>query len=310
MVYQATTIDSNHPFGSRRPPLWLYHDLSHHQWHRPEYQNVCLETVQRHCAHSFRIVQLDRYTIYKYIPDLRTDVWIKCSPSQRVDLMRWELLSRYGGLFLDADVLVMRDLAPLMQKLNTHDFVAFGGASSSDALSDETIPIIGGGRGIRTFATPVLPSCGVSRTFFKPLTWAMASRPGGTLVTRALQRSHWLITNDVHRLTTQPNLLGRDTMWYCMDRLRQSALYGHSNWTYFHVDNACSGVPYSKYRLLEPANDDSACSEYGDFMIPLNPTGGSCKFPEWFVRASREELLANENGTLVGELWRISLGFG
>ena len=92
-----------------RPPLWLYYENPYYQWRRPEYLNLCLETVQRHCGRSFRVIPLTRYDVYKYLPDLRKDVWVKCTAAQRMDLIRWELLSRYGGLCLDPDVLVAGD---------------------------------------------------------------------------------------------------------------------------------------------------------------------------------------------------------
>ena len=38
-----------------RPPLWLYYENPYYQWRRPEYLNLCLETVQRHCGRRFRV---------------------------------------------------------------------------------------------------------------------------------------------------------------------------------------------------------------------------------------------------------------
>ena len=125
-----------------RPPLWLYYENPYYQWRRPEYLNLCLETVQRHCGRSFRVIPLTRYDVYKYIPDLRKDVWVKCTAAQRMDLIRWELLSRYGGLCLDPDVLVVGDLRPYMEQLTQHDFVAFGcGTSEDDARDPAACPL-------------------------------------------------------------------------------------------------------------------------------------------------------------------------
>lgn len=322
-------MQHNHPF-TDRPPLWLYHDLPHHQWRRPEYHHICLETVKRHCARQFRIVSLNRYNTYTYVPDLRKDLWHKCSPSQRVDLMRWELLSRYGGLFLDADVVVMRDLGPLMKKLGEHDCVLFG-ESANESEPPQRVPHIGGGRGIRTTTCPLLTSSTTSPNapltpFTRPLIWAIASRPGGVLVSRARQRANWLLTNDHHRLSTQPHLLGRDTLWYTMNQLR-AAVTRRYVWTYFHVSDTCAGKdrhgrPYTKTRLLMPGTYDRSCTG-STFLVPLDPLGGAngqtgCAFPAWFVEATREELLGGDvlggdvvaanGGTIVGRLWRQSLG--
>lgn len=320
-------MHANHPF-STHPPLWLYHDLSHDQWRRPEHHNLCLETVQRHCSRSFRIVQLDRYSVYKYIPDLPREVWVKCSPSQRVDLMRWELLCRYGGMFLDADVLVMQDLQPIMRKLREHDFVAFGAGPQVHMSEQQQVHPVGRGRGIRTYTPPSLgcdrsPSeASLRQPFHKPLTWAMASRPEGQLVRLARKRAYWLIRNDAHRLYASPHLLGRDTLWFCMDQLRQQAAASPpppgtpAHWSYFRVSNECAGHDrhdrtYTKARLLREGAFDEQCLREGVFVVPLNPEGGrSCGFPMWFVKASREELLGELGHTVVGGLWRRSLGLG
>jgi hypothetical protein len=328
------TSNSPHLFSpANRPPLWLYHDLTHDQWRRPEYQNLCLETVHRHCAHSFQIVQLDRYSVYRYVPDLPREVWVKCSPAQRVDLMRWELLARHGGLFLDADVLVLRDLLPVMEKLQDHDFVAFGKADGhhphmqpkGQVQSGGDVAHVGGGRGFRTQTTPTLLDDATHQpTFPKPLTWAMASRPAGRLVMLARHRAHWIIRNDPNRLYVAPHVLGRETMWHCMGQLHQEAAAragargctGHwEPWTYFHVSNVCAeqdrfGQPYTKDRLLQDGVYDEQCVANGALMVPLNSPddGRLCGFPMWFMKASREQLLGElGETTVVGELWRRSL---
>jgi hypothetical protein len=271
---------TNHPFHHRHP-LWLYHELAQHQWKRPEHLNLCLETVRKHCGRKFRVIPLTRYNIYKYVPDLRKDIWHTCTHRQRMDWMKWELLSRYGGLFLDADVLVVCDLTPHMHKLQDHDFVAFGRTEDG--------------------SSPQQP---------KPLTWAMASRPNGQLVTLARQRCNWILDNKRSAVlqddTNSTFLFGTRMLWDCMAILRRTNTSQHS-WKHFHVTSVCAGSdarnhPYTVDRLLMNETVDEQCLRTMH-LLPLGPTSA---FPSWFVNASREQLLGNGN-LLVSKLWRWSL---
>lgn len=291
---------NNNPF-QRRPPLWLYYELAPHQWKRPEYLNLCLETVQKHCGRPFRVVSLTRYDIYKYVPDLREDIWHVCSHQQRMDVMKWELLSRYGGLFLDAGVLVVRDLTPYLNQLLYHDFVAFGQELS--------------------LTPPNLPNSKLNLNHphkqpVWPLTWAMASRPRGQLVTLARQRSYWLIDNKLSTVLSKDDLdtdhhhiFGKAMLWECMTILQRHSTPERS-WKYFHVDAQCVGSdahnqPYTQDRFMTNESIDERCVQ-SVHLVPLHPNSAPHSFPSWFVDASREKLLGNSQ-LLVGKLWRWAL---
>ena len=277
-------MQANYPY-HQRPPLWIYYELSPHQWRRPEHLNLCLETVQRHCGKHFRVIPLTRQTIYTYVPNLNKNIWYVCTYKQRMDIMKWELLSRYGGMVLDADVLVVRDLMPYMLQLKEHDFVAFGKEviSSPDANTPSTL---------------------------LPQTWAMASRPNGQLVTLAKQRTQWLLMNRRKQMIEQQDMFGTFNLWECMTKLVQSNT-PEQPWKYFHVDSECTErdaqqIPWSSERLLTNETFDQPCVQ-SMRLIPLNCLHEhSHDYPEWFIQASREQLLGNSN-ILVSKLWRWSL---
>jgi hypothetical protein len=291
-------MQPNNPFGDR-PPLWLYHEPSPREWQRPEHLNLCLETVQKHCGRRFRVIPLTRYTIYTYLPNLRKDVWYTCSYKQRIDLMRWELLARYGGMFVDPEVLVLRDLTPYVNKLHDHDFVAFGNGTHLETASTPTT-------NPHSHTTAAATSTAVT---MKPLTWAMASRPNGELVTLARQKCHWMLDNKSQLFRHSPHLLGNEMLWACMTMLGNGSTPDRP-WRYFHVSPTCSqsddrGVPYTPDRFLMNEAVSEACLTQ-TYLVPLNPEDGTCTFPPWFVQATREQLLGNAN-LLVGKLWRWSL---
>lgn len=308
-------MQSNTPF-DERPPLWLYHEHPYYQWRRPEYYNLCLETVQRHCGRTFRIIPLTRDTVYNYLPNLRKDLWVTCTAEQRTDLVRWELLARYGGLCLDPGVLVTGDLTPYMRHLEHHDAVVFGcgesgrDSDSNDQSQDNACPrtsVVRRADGAQTVATP-------SPT--RPATWAMASRPQGMLANYARSRCHWLLDNDPRHVADVADVFGPLVLWQSLADL----LIGSSNdapldgtgaatWSYVHVGTECGsadarGKPYMMPRFLRNEPVDAACLA----RMRLVPLHGNrvCDYPVWFVEATREQLLGNPN-TLVGKLWRWSL---
>ena len=314
------------PF-NKRPPLWLYHEMEPHEWKRPEYYNLCLETVQKHCGRRFRVIPLTRYTIYSYIPNFRKDLWHTCTARQRTDLVKWELLARYGGLFLDQDVLVLRDLSPYMDELVDHDFVAFGksAATVANAPAVATAPTISIGASSGGQNDPrvvvVVPDDTTqygddgtgAKAFVLPLTWAMASRPHGRLVSLARERCYWLLDNQRQRLLSEPQLLGGPMLAECIQRLALSAPTTPlpHRWAYFHVSTRCSQCDshdraYTTDRFMTNEPLGSECVR-NMFLVPLGAQPAARDvFPQWFVSAHREQLLGDGN-TLVSKLWRWSL---
>lgn len=104
--------------------IWLY-------WQNkpgktmPTYIRLCLDTIYKNCKDEFKIVLLNEKTIYNYLPNLRKDL-NKLEIAQKADYIRIKLLYKYGGIWLDTDTIVMTSLLPVIQKLESYDFVGFG----------------------------------------------------------------------------------------------------------------------------------------------------------------------------------------
>ena len=296
-----------------RPPLWLYYENPDDKWKRPEYYNLCYETVQRHCGRSFRVISLTRYTIYKYVPDLHKDIWVKCTYAQRMDLIRWELLSRYGGLCLDPYVLVTSDLLSYIHLLDQNDFVAFGcGAEDCEVSTSHTTNCP-----LQTLR--LSENCNQPAT--RPAVWAMASRPQGTLVNYLRSQCHWLLRNSVYQIRIEPYIFGKVLLWKSLQELAAGEFPAkslvedsHSSpppWSYVHVGRQCNdcdakGQPFTMDRFIKNESIQPFCIS-NMRCVPLLPDSHrKFEYPDWFVNASREQLLGNPN-TLVGQLWRWSL---
>jgi hypothetical protein len=110
----------------KKPYLWSYWQNKPNK-QMPDYIKLCFETFKKHCSDNYEIVILDETSIYKYLPNLRKDLDELSSLAQKTDYIRIALLYNYGGLWLDADTIVMNDLHEIIDKLNEgYDYIGFG----------------------------------------------------------------------------------------------------------------------------------------------------------------------------------------
>lgn len=92
------------------------------------YIKICHESIIKHCKNSFELVKLDKSNIYMYLPELKTydSILSKLSTAHKVDVYRVFLMYRYGGLYIESDVLVMRNPIGLMAHLKNVEYIGFG----------------------------------------------------------------------------------------------------------------------------------------------------------------------------------------
>lgn len=106
------------------------------------------------------VIQVTPETLSDYLPDLPPDVLRIRELAHKADMIRAMLVARYGGMWLDSDAIVLRDLNPLFGLLEQRDFVCF----NDNALLVASKPWVR----INCFL----------------------SRPGGTVVTQWVERQH------------------------------------------------------------------------------------------------------------------------
>jgi hypothetical protein len=78
----------------------------------PPYVRLCLETVARHLGGAEHVV-LDEHSVEGRLPDLDPSWRRLAEAAHRADYVRSRLLERYGGIWLDADAVVLKDLSRL-----------------------------------------------------------------------------------------------------------------------------------------------------------------------------------------------------
>ncbi len=97
----------------------------------PEYMQLCFDTMFIHCnTNDFEFRLLDKQQLYELLPNLRSDLDVlKTSSNPRenisvkTDYTRAKLLQLYGGIWLDADTIVMKPPTKLLELLQKYDFI-------------------------------------------------------------------------------------------------------------------------------------------------------------------------------------------
>ena len=91
----------------------------------PTYIQLCFLTMLKYLG-KYKLIILNEKNIIKYLPNLRQNFG-NLHIAQKVDYYRIALLQKYGGIWLDADIIVVKDLKPIFDKLEEgFDFVGFG----------------------------------------------------------------------------------------------------------------------------------------------------------------------------------------
>lgn len=97
-------------------------------WEGPKhsYLDLCIETVYRHNP-DFNIYLLDQETIYNFLPELKdNENFLKLSKNFKSDYIRSRLLYRYGGIYLDVDIIVFKPLKKYLEIAEQYGAVIIG----------------------------------------------------------------------------------------------------------------------------------------------------------------------------------------
>jgi hypothetical protein len=105
--------------------VWVYWENVKRNTY-PTYISLCLRNLFNKSRDKYDVILLNETNIRKYLPDLRAD-FDNLLIAQKTDYYRIALLYKYGGIWIDADIIVMRDLQPIFDKLDEgYDYVGFG----------------------------------------------------------------------------------------------------------------------------------------------------------------------------------------
>lgn len=191
-----------------RPKLWIYWENKKDE-QMPSYIKLCQDSIYRHCSDSFNIIKLDEKNIYDYLPELKEKNLnlSKLLIAQKVDYYRVLLLQKFGGLYLDLDIIVLNDPIEITDKLKDYDYVGFGCTGNK-----------------------------CSYGYGKPSNGIMASRANGKLMTNVLKNIESKLQNNKGKKWDYFDL-GKLVIWEEIDKLSKS-----ENYKYYHYSNDYDGT--------------------------------------------------------------------
>lgn len=95
---------------------------------RPEYLDLCAQTVDRNLDGTLEHVEVTERTVKDFLPGVREDVASLPTLAHRADYYRALLVHRYGGFWIDRDCILTTSLAQCLRDLEASncDFIGVG----------------------------------------------------------------------------------------------------------------------------------------------------------------------------------------
>ncbi len=197
---------------NNKPYLWLYWENT-----MPPYIAMCKDTIYKHCSESFNIIFLNNNNIYDYLPELKDNKYnfSKLKIAQKVDYYRILLLYKYGGLYLDMDIICMKDPIEIINKLENDDNIDYVGFGCTGNIC--------------------------KYGYGKPSNGIMASKPNTELMKNILTHYEMKLREINNKNITNNDInyfeFGKFIIWQELDNLIKN-----NNYKYFHYSNTFDGT--------------------------------------------------------------------
>lgn len=255
--------------------IWMYWENKPGVSSAPSYIDLCFETVKKNCSENCKIHILNDKNINKYLPNLRNDLDEKLNIPQKVDYYRYNLLYKYGGMWIDADTIVMNDLGPIFNKLKDYDYLGWGCQYKN----------------CRNTGYP------------KPSIWFMVSRKNTELIRKCIRNCDNILDKTDSKGKINYFGIGRENLWKCIEEMKEQ----DPKWDYYHFDSLCferdsNDNKYRNHRLISNEDIDKKCINKTYFVPIYNTAPG---FPQWFKILSKTDIL--KSNFLISKLFRKAL---
>lgn len=108
--------------------IWIYWD-NYPGKTKPPYIELCHDSIRAKCSESFEIIEVTSENVRDYLPDITPRFFTLPQINNRSNFLRYNLLAEHGGIWLDSDLVIFKDLKPLMDRLidSPHDLMATSG---------------------------------------------------------------------------------------------------------------------------------------------------------------------------------------
>ena len=195
--------------------IWVYWENINNK-PTPTFINLCLKSMRKYLS-KYNLIILNETNIKQYLPNVRND-FENLKIAQKVDYYRIELLYKYGGIWVDSDIIVMKDFDIIFNKLDEgYDFVGFG-------------------------CTGYYCNNG----YMRPSNWVMGAKQNSILMYKCLELLTMKLDNN--KLLKKNNNndnnnddtyhdYGKYILWEALDILKRN-----NNYTYYHFTSEYDGA--------------------------------------------------------------------
>jgi len=104
-----------------RNAIFMYWENALGSQGMPTFVRLCINSVDRNRG-AAPLLLLNEYSISDYLPDLRPEWRHLEKPAHKADYVRIRLVLKYGGMWLDSDMVALDDLSPLLDIPQPYDF--------------------------------------------------------------------------------------------------------------------------------------------------------------------------------------------
>jgi len=246
--------------------IWMYWETLPGKT-KPGYIDLCINSVKFNCGKCFDIIVLDNNTVYDYLPEVKDMDFSNLNLPQKVDYYRYALLEKYGGVWIDADILVIKCICPFYKKLDNHDYVGFGCGHDKETCKQTLYG------------------------YSKPLNWFMISKKDTPFIKCVKQKAHNKIMQSNSSKTKLPyHSIGKAILQECYKDLNKDG----TKWSYSHIPSKCQeyDTKGNKLNNIMIKFDWEDCEEERIFFPLYNTAPG---YPDWFKELTEDELKINES---------------
>jgi len=251
--YNKSTIES---YTNKKPIIWMFWETLPGK-KKPGYIDLCHKSVIHNCSSCFQIIYLNECNIKKYIPEIESYNISHLRIQHKSDIYRYLLLNKYGGLWIDADILVLKCLCKYYKKLDKYDYVGFG-CGYNNKFCGQTYSGYG-----------------------SPLNWMMGSKPKSKYL-------ECILSNVKDKLKNQDKVkyheIGKQALRKCHDQLKKT-----DNWDYYHVTSKCNEYDNDGNKLnnIFKEYNHNKCNNERYFYPFYNTAPG---YPQWFKDLNADEV--------------------